>query len=74
MKIIIGYYDIHRLDRLSELLSLLTKNTFDKIHTIRDDKGTLVVTWIFMPTPDEKNILKTIWEYFNELEVKHEML
>lgn len=61
-----------RIERIKRALASFNKKTASRnISALRDDKGTLIVTWLTRPTVKEHHAIEAAWDRENEYLVEH---
>lgn len=75
-KILINYNDeSFRLTRIKSLIDNLLlyipEENLNNIIEIEDNKGTLIIYWVMIPTKYEEQLINKFWKEQNETYTKH---
>ena len=69
-------FDTFRLQRLENVLKNIKYLTDfkNKIHSLSDWKGILIINWYEHPTFENKQMINKFWELHNEYNVEHNFI
>jgi len=61
-------------ERLKLLRGMLKYHNLKHIYMLHDHKGNLCVIWEQMPKEEEKELVKSAWEFLSEYEIEHKLI
>ena len=66
------FHNDERLQLLKQMIEYYTQYEFSKkIFKLHDHKGMLTVYWYLTPLDEEKELVKSAWEFLNEHHIEH---